>query len=634
MHLSFLFSFKIMLKKSPLLLVCFRVNFCIFHELKFKRFKINGMIKKYVVKVFVVLLVLVWACGGEDAVEKIVGAARNPTPINNSINTAFDAGILSFLPGTNTPDGANYRLYLDANANPTSGNNLGNRTSFTYGDLEENTKYYWKVETLLNNEVLTSSAIWSFTTGKTLSVTNPMPVHQNRGTAINGDISFTAGRNTAENTTYKLYLDTNTEPLLSYDLGKDTSYTYGDLKKNTTYFWKVETLKDNEVLATSSIFNFTTLATQAVTNLAPSNQAVRVDLEGVLTFSPGENTAATAVYKLYLDTNANPSTSHDLGGNTRFAYSDLMGDTTYYWKVETIENDNVSAVSDVFSFETRTPINTNPAPSVNFDLSNWKLTLPVNENGDNDGKSVDIKVAELNDDYINSDYFFTSDDGGMVFRCPVKGATTSGNTSYARTELREMLRGTNTSIATQGVNRNNWVFSSASQADQTAAGAVDGRMEATLAINHVTTTGSSDQVGRAIIGQIHANDDEPIRVYYRKLPNNDNGTIYFAHEPRTGSEQWIDDLIGSRRSSADDPIDGIALDERFSYAIDVVGNTLTFTLIREGKTDIVRTVDMSNSRFDESGQYMYFKAGLYHANNSGDADDYAQVTFYRLEKSH
>ena len=107
-----------------------------------------------------------------------------------------------------------------------------------------------------------------------------------------------------------------------------------------------------------------------------------------------------------------------------------------------------------------------------------------------------------------------------------------------------------------------------------------------------------------------------------------------THEPRTGAEQWIDDLIGPRSNSASDPIDGIALNERFSYVINVVGNTLTFTLSREGKSDIVRTVDMTNSGFDESGQYMYFKAGLYHANNSGDEDDYAQVTFYKLEKSH
>ena len=274
------------------------------------------------------------------------------------------------------------------------------------------------------------------------------------------------------------------------------------------------------------------------------------------------------------------------------------------------------------------------APSDNFDLSTWKLTIPESESGIRDDDAIDISVAELINQYTHPAYFYTAEDGGMVFRCSPRGARTSSGTKYARTELREMLRGTDTSIPTQGVNQNNWVFGSAPQADIDAAAGYDGHMEVTLAINEVTTSGDSGQVGRVVIGQIHANSDEPIRVYYRKLPNNEKGTVYFAHEPRTGSEIYIDDMIGSRSSSASNPTDWIALNERFTYVIDVVGNMLTFTLSRTGKADIIRQVDMSNSRFDESGQYMYFKAGVYVQNNTGNEDDFTQATFYSIEKSH
>ncbi len=274
----------------------------------------------------------------------------------------------------------------------------------------------------------------------------------------------------------------------------------------------------------------------------------------------------------------------------------------------------------------------NKTPSENFDLSTWKLNTPEN-NGN--GFSETISVAEINTGYENSNYFYTADDGGMVFKCPVAGFTTSANTSYTRVELREMLRGTNTSISTQGVNGNNWVFGTAPTADINAAAGYDGEMNATLAVNHVTTTGSSGHVGRVIIGQIHANNDEPIRVYYRKLPNNTLGSIYFAHEPTDGNgdEQWHE-VIGSRSNSAPNPTDGIALNEKFSYSIKVVGDDLTLTIIREGKDDLVRTINMVNSGFNVGGQYMYFKAGVYHVNNSGNDDDYAQATFYALEKSH
>lgn len=272
------------------------------------------------------------------------------------------------------------------------------------------------------------------------------------------------------------------------------------------------------------------------------------------------------------------------------------------------------------------------APSENFDLSTWNLSIPEDKGN---GTATTITVSQINNNYENSNYFYTGDDGGMVFKCPVDGFKTSANTSYVRVELREMLRGTNTSISTQGVNKNNWVFGTAPEADKNAAAGYDGEMNATLSINHVTTTGSSSHIGRVVIGQIHANSDEPIRLYYRKLKDNALGSIYFAHEPTDGNgdEQWHE-MIGSRSNSASNPSDGIALNEKFSYRIKVVGDILTVIIMREGKDNVVKTVNMANSGFNVGGQYMYFKAGLYHLNNSGDADDYAQVTFYALEKSH
>lgn len=273
----------------------------------------------------------------------------------------------------------------------------------------------------------------------------------------------------------------------------------------------------------------------------------------------------------------------------------------------------------------------NLPPSENFDLSRWYVSVPIDEDGN--GRADNIKEGDLNNGYELSGYFFTGDDGGMVFRVGPTGFKTSTNTSYTRVELREMLRAGNTRIDTQGVNANNWVFGSAPAADRAAAGGVDGNMRATLAVNRVSTTGEAYQVGRVIIGQIHANDDEPLRLYYRKLPGNDKGSVYFAHEINGGDDVWFE-MIGSRSDTASDPADGIALDEVFSYEIDVRGNALTVFIYREGKPTVSKAVDMSNSGYDVGGQYMYFKAGAYNQNNTGDDDDYTQVTFYALEHSH
>ena len=225
-------------------------------------------------------------------------------------------------------------------------------------------------------------------------------------------------------------------------------------------------------------------------------------------------------------------------------------------------------------------------------------------------------------------------------RSPTIGFKTSVNTNYVRVELREMLRRGDTSIKTQGVNKNNWVLSSASQANQDAAGGVNGRLRVEMAVNEVTTTGENFQIGRVIIGQIHANDDEPIRLYYRKLPSNNLGAIYFAHERRAVAtangekeEIWVE-MIGSRDSDANNPTDGIALNERFTYVIDVEGDTLTATISREGKSDVTRSLNIGNSGYDEDDQYLYFKVGVYHVNNSANEAERVVASFYSIENEH
>ncbi len=270
-------------------------------------------------------------------------------------------------------------------------------------------------------------------------------------------------------------------------------------------------------------------------------------------------------------------------------------------------------------------------PAKNFDLSDWSISLPIDTN--KDGIADNVPESYLAKGLSVQPLFYTAEDGGMVFYAPIAGPKTSKNTKYTRNELREMLRSGDTRIKTKGITENNWVFSTAKRRVRKKSGGVDGTLEATLAVNHVTTTGDAKQVGRVIIGQIHATKDEPVRLYYRKLPNNTRGAIYIAHEPLEGDEQWYD-LIGSRANNVRDPAEGIKLDEVFSYKIQVTGDLLTVTIIRQGQADIVQHVDMSNSGYNKSNQYMYFKAGVYNQNKTGDATDYVQATFYQLDNNH
>jgi poly(beta-D-mannuronate) lyase len=274
-------------------------------------------------------------------------------------------------------------------------------------------------------------------------------------------------------------------------------------------------------------------------------------------------------------------------------------------------------------------------PGRNFDLLDWYLNTPADD--DNNGISDRFSERELASGKTDERYFYTAEDGGMVFRATIGGAKTSKNTLFTRTELREMLRRGNTDIGTRGEGddpgKNNWVFSSAPEETRKKAGAVDGTLRATLAINHVTTTGDDIDVGQVVIGQIHAAKDEPARLYYQKFPGSRRGSIYVAHEPSGGDDIFVD-LLGSKSSTPIDPPDGIALDETFSYEIRAEGNLLTVTIRSAGEIRVRETIDMSNSGYDVADDFMYFKAGVYNQNLSGDPDDYVQATFYVLENIH
>jgi len=315
------------------------------------------------------------------------------------------------------------------------------------------------------------------------------------------------------------------------------------------------------------------------------------------------------------------------------------------------------------------------APGEKFDLSFWNITLPQDAN--RDGKPDSVKVKDLQD-YIHADYFYLNDDDHLVFAAPNKAATTR-NTTNTRSELREMLRGTNTRARTHGSN-NNWVVDAQPQSDKFAR--AGGKLEATLSVNHVSLNAGRPDVApaySAVVGQIHAVkfDDtssgfgygnEPIKIYYKKWPNHETGSVFWTYERNLAKndknrKDIAYPVFGNTWENPEDPGEnGIPLDEEFSYTINVHLNTmyLTFESERLGKVtytkslisnrDAYGNVDEEDNKFSYYGDSMYFKAGIYNqcstSNKKGfwyaacpgtgnwetdkAAGNYAQATFSRI----
>ncbi len=92
-------------------------------------------------------------------------------------------------------------------------------------------------------------------------------------------------------------------------------------------------------------------------------------------------------------------------------------------------------------------------------------------------------------------------------------------------------------------------------------------------------------------------------------------------------------------SDDENPENGIALNEIFSYEITQQGARIDVTLRRGDRNGPIighNYVDMEqqNSGYDIPGEWMYFKAGAYSQNNTGDDTDFDQVTFYEIDNSH
>ena len=260
----------------------------------------------------------------------------------------------------------------------------------------------------------------------------------------------------------------------------------------------------------------------------------------------------------------------------------------------------------------------NKPPSENFDLTYWKITYP--------------DASEAYPPKVVANEFYTDENtGAMVFECVNRGERTSSSTKYSRSELREMLRGADDSIGTKDL-ANNWVTSAASITNQQQAGGVDANMKATVAVDRVSTSysdGNDYMIGRVIVGQIHGSENEPFKIFYRKLPGNSKGAVYFSYEDSQVENYY--EFFGSRDTDAGNPSDGIALGEKWSYEVDVRGRDMTVTVTKADGTSKSKTISWS-SEYDYD--WFYFKAGNYNQNNGGDLGDYARVSIFALHATH
>ncbi len=225
------------------------------------------------------------------------------------------------------------------------------------------------------------------------------------------------------------------------------------------------------------------------------------------------------------------------------------------------------------------------APGGNFDLSLWELQEPIGAAG----APTTIAPAQLaGPTGFHDSYFFTDPtDGSMSFWDPEDGVTTA-NSSYPRSELREMT-------------------ASGAAANWPSSGT-----------NTLTATVKSTLIpAKVCVGQIHLGTGTPastkplLELYYYAT-----GAITLGIEatPAGGNE-------------TEHPAGNVPLGTKWSYVIGLSGSTIS--LVIDGGAP--ETYSMPSS-FDQEG--MYFKAGDYDQSVGTSATVGAKVQFYALRIFH
>ena len=194
--------------------------------------------------------------------------------------------------------------------------------------------------------------------------------------------------------------------------------------------------------------------------------------------------------------------------------------------------------------------------------------------------------------FEHKDFFYSTNDGKdnwIVYKAPNAG-NTHGTSNNTRTELAQTKK---------------WYPETAND-----------KLTATLKVMNVSTTGDARVAASysVVIGQIHSADgheNEPLKIFYKKFPGHTKGSVFWHYEINTAGDDnsgrwdystavWGDNfsVVGTEENAyPEEPKDGIALGEEFSYEIDVKDGIMNLKFNSEGHEDKIFTKNLIVSTY-------------------------------------
>ena len=203
-----------------------------------------------------------------------------------------------------------------------------------------------------------------------------------------------------------------------------------------------------------------------------------------------------------------------------------------------------------------------------------------------DGSNVGHPV-----DYEQKDFFYTASDAQgdwVVYKAPNAGDT-HGTSNNTRTELAQVKK---------------W-------SPMTPA-----KLTGTLKVMNVSATGDARVASTfsVVVGQIHSADgheNEPLKIFYKKFPGHTKGSVFWHYEINTAGDDntgrwdystpvWGYDfsVVGTEANTyPEEPSEGIALGEEFSYEIEVKEGMMHLKFMSDGHETKAFTKNLIKSEY-------------------------------------
>ncbi|PIA81077.1 alginate lyase [Gaetbulibacter sp. 4G1] len=223
--------------------------------------------------------------------------------------------------------------------------------------------------------------------------------------------------------------------------------------------------------------------------------------------------------------------------------------------------------------------NVYPSDVISFS-NDWNLIL-------GDGSNVGYP-----NNFEHKNFFYTANDGKanwVVYKTP-NGGDTHGTSNNTRTELAQTKK---------------WYPKTAND-----------KLKATLKVMNVSTTGDARVAASysVVVGQIHSADgheNEPLKIFYKKFPSHTNGSVFWHYEINTAGDDnsgrwdyssavWGNNfsVVGKEENTfPEEPKDGIALGEEFSYEIEVRNGIMNLKFMSEGHETKLFTKNLIESEY-------------------------------------